>query len=304
MAVCLFGFCGLSAGTGVVASTHAAGRCLLSVHTPYSARHPLRLNLVLDPQARAYVGFVRFTLITVTDARPANKPWTLKARAQRLRSTDVGKIGTARQAGKSAISSENVGLVGLGVLGHTPGFDASRANLTLYDHPAASPPVSPTDTGSRGLGGPLMHAIAHAVHGRGAVALRATLQIAAPTSTRPGQFAGSVTFAVGCGRAVVPVKPPPRHHHHHHHHHHHNPSPSPSAAPTSSAVGQPSPGGTHPASGGAGSGGSNTGGSHGTLPFTGLEVAALATAAAIAITTGSLFVLAARGRRRQRGERL
>jgi hypothetical protein len=256
--------------------------CHLSVSTPYTAAHPLRDVLLLDPSGGSFTGTAAFNSITVRDTRPTGRPWTLKV------------LASALNSGAGTISGENVGLTGLTTIGHGGGFSLAKKNLTLINHPAASPPVQASDPGSRGLGGSRGHTIAHALRGKGSVVIAGTLQIVAPTSTPAGSFVGSITFAVGCGKVVVPIKPPthPKHHHHHHHHkkpHHPLLGHKPPINPGTGVLGEGGHRGSTP-----------TGHGHGTSPFTGLDAIPLFAAAAIALSTGVMLLIAARRRRPRR----
>ncbi len=225
--------------------------CQLRVSSPYTSRHPLRFTLLLVLNARAdqYVATVAFSGITVHDSRHRERPWTLRGEASRLRA----KVSIHHTI--NAIDDQDVGLVHVHVIaskGST--FDPSARNLRLHNNPPADPAVAEDAEGTDGLGG-RPHVIASARRGRGVVTLSGDLRVVAPTSTPPGSYRGTLTFTVGCSRAVVPVKPPKRHHHEHHHKHHHkhhrspgagpsarpSPSPSPSASPSPSTTASPSP---------------------------------------------------------------
>lgn len=170
---------------------------VLYISTPYTASNPLNLGTMTpDSTGTAFSASHQFGQsstdptqdILVTDSRSGDLPWTAQAQASNL--SDGGS-----NAG-SQISGENVGLTGLTVVPVTGnGFDASAANFTTMANAAANPPVTPTDSGTAGLGNG-SHDIARAQHGAGSVGLLGTLTLRAPSSTEAGHFTGTITFTL------------------------------------------------------------------------------------------------------------
>jgi hypothetical protein len=259
------------------ASTHKP--CLLRVTTPYTSAHPLRftLNLQLNTNGDEYVAAAPFKDIVVHDTRTGVHPWTLNAMASSLQG-DPG----------SAINDQNVGLTGLRSRVDPPShFDNSSRNLSLKSNPPASPAAGIDAIGTLGLGGG-KHAVAVAKKGRGTVTLSGSLRVVAPTSTPPGRYTGRLVFTVGCGKAVVPVKPP-THPHPPTHKPTHRPTHKPSTKPTSSV--RATTAGRGPSSGAHGGGGSTA--------FTGFDAAAVGAVGLAAVVLGLIFVRT--GRRRYVG---
>jgi hypothetical protein len=187
--------------TATIEGTVPAGT--LSISTPYTATNPLNLGTLALNSAGTYFtatasldsgaagdvpGTSSFTGITIVDTQSGNLPWTVTALASNL--TD----GTGHPGG--TISGENVGLTNL-----TPvlvsGNAITTGDVTVTNQPAATPPVSPTDTGSAGLGGTVAHTIAaDTAQPDGTVGINGTVTLNAPTSTEAGVFVGTITFTI------------------------------------------------------------------------------------------------------------
>jgi hypothetical protein len=176
-----------------IQGTIPAGTLVIS--TPYNTNHPLDLGtLALDPSGTYFTGHATFGDgtqpggIFITDTRAGDLPWTAQAQASVL--SDGGS-----NAG-STINGENVGLSGLAevpVSGN--GFNGTATNFTTFNNFAATPPVSPTDTGTQGLGN-TAHDIAQAKQGFGSIGLVGSLTLNAPSSTEAGLFKGTITFTI------------------------------------------------------------------------------------------------------------
>ena len=192
--------CTTCSTTATIEGTVPAGT--LSISTPYTATNPLNLGTLalnssgtyfsasasLDTGGAADVPGTNFNGITVVDTQSGNLPWTVSALASNL-SDGSGNLG-------GTISGENVGLTNL-----TPVFVSGNAiqtgDVTVTDQPAATPPVSPTDTGSLGLGGTAAHQIAaDSAQPDGTVGINGTVTLNAPTSTEAGVFVGTITFTI------------------------------------------------------------------------------------------------------------
>jgi len=173
----------------------------ISISTPYTATNPLNLGTLALNSAGTYfsaaasldsgtgdVPGVNFNGITVVDTQSGDLPWTVSALSTALSDGSGHPGGT--------ISGENVGLTNL-----TPVFVSGNAiqtgDVTVTDQPAATPPVSPTDTGSLGLGGSAAHQIAaDSAQPDGTVGINGTVTLNAPTSTEAGIFVGTITFTI------------------------------------------------------------------------------------------------------------
>jgi hypothetical protein len=284
---------------GAQAAVHNSS-CLLHVTTPYTERHPLRfaLSLNLNPDGNEYVASVPFSGITVQDSRRTNRPWTLRLVASKLRAQN------ATPNAIHAVNGQDVGLVGLHVVA-SANFDRSTKNLNLSNHRPADPAVAYDAAGTLGLGGK-RHTVAAARHGRGVVTMAGDLLVVAPTSTPPGSYSGTLTFTVGCSKAIIPVKPPKPPHPPPHPP---TQTPTPPVSPPASATPTPSvqasggqrsgPPSSHVSPGG---GAQPPSGRHpgGVLPFTGAPAAAFTLAGFLAVLAGLAFLV--EGRRRPTGK--
>jgi hypothetical protein len=179
----------------------------LAIYTPYTATNPLNLGtLALNPAGTYYsasasldsdsadvptagaIPDTTFNGITVVDTQAGNLPWTITALSSAL--SDGGKNPG------SVISAENVGLTNL-VAVPVAGNALTGSDLTFTPQPAAAPPVSPTDTGSLGLGGTVAHTIVtDAGQADGTIGINGTVTLNAPTSTEAGLFVGTITFTI------------------------------------------------------------------------------------------------------------
>ena len=174
----------------------------LSISTPFTTTNPLSLGTLalnaagtyftasasMDTGGAADIPGTNFNGITIVDTQAGNLPWTVSALASNL--SDGGKNPG------STISGENVGLTNL-----TPVFVSGNAiqagDVTVTNQPPATPPVSPTDTGSLGLGGTAAHVIAtDSAQPTGTVGINGTVVLNAPTSTEAGTFVGTITFTI------------------------------------------------------------------------------------------------------------
>jgi hypothetical protein len=179
----------------------------ISVSTPYTPSNPLNLGTLqltpsgtyftasasLDPNAgdvptAGQYPDSTFDGITVVDTQSGDLPWTVSAAASSL------SDGTGHANG--VISGENVGLTGLTPV-FVPGNAIVAGDVTLTNQAAATPPVSPTDAGSAGLGGGIAHIIANdTLQPDGTVGINGTVTLNAPTSTEAGVFVGTITFTI------------------------------------------------------------------------------------------------------------
>jgi len=164
----------------------------LAINTPYTAANPVNFGQpVLDPGLTEFTGSADVSGIAVIDSRAGDLPWTVSALAGILTNGGTGQ--------GSAICGQNIGLQSLT---STPGTGFA-GTVTVFDNPAASPPVAPTGTscptsagglvGSGGTGVP----VATATQGLGTDTLAGTLTLTAPVATQSGVFAGIITFTVG-----------------------------------------------------------------------------------------------------------
>jgi hypothetical protein len=189
-----------------ISATVPAGT--LAVYTPFTASNPLNLGTLSLNSAGTYLSTsgtlldsdaadvptagtipdATFNGISVVDTQAGNLPWTITALASAL--SDGGKNPG------STISGENVGLTGLTAV-PVPGNALTAADLTFTNQPAASPPVSPTDTGDLGLGGTAAHLIVtDATQADGTIGINGTVTLTAPTSTEAGLFTGTITITI------------------------------------------------------------------------------------------------------------
>lgn len=160
---------------------------LNSAGTFYSASASLDSNSADVPTAGA-IPDTTFNGITVVDTQAGNLPWSITALSSAL--SDGGKNPG------STISGENVGLTNLAAV-PVSGNALTAADLTFTNQPAASPPVSPTDAGSLGLGGAAAHLIVQdALQADGTIGINGTVTLNAPTSTEAGLFVGTITFTI------------------------------------------------------------------------------------------------------------
>ena len=176
-----------------IQGTIPAGTLVIS--TPYTSTAPLDLGtLALDPTGTYFTGSATFgkgtpqTDIFITDTRAGDLPWTAQAQASSL--SDGGSNPG------STINGENVGLSNLTEVPVTGnGFNGLASNFTTFNNFAAAPPVSPTDTGTAGLGN-AAHDFAKAQQGFGSIGLTGLLTLNAPSSTEAGLFKGTITFTI------------------------------------------------------------------------------------------------------------
>ena len=184
---------------------------MLAFSTPYTAANPLDVGtLELNSTATFYSASARldphasdvptagatppnptFNGITVVDTQTSNLPWTVTAWS--------GGLSDGGNRAQSLINGENVGLTGLTAV-PVPGNPLTASDVTLFDQPAADPPVGPTDTGSLGLGGQVAHVIVtDAGQAEGTIGINGTITINAPTSTEPGTFGGTIVLTLSNG---------------------------------------------------------------------------------------------------------
>lgn len=153
----------------------------LTIDTPYTgvdAAHVLHVGtLALNTTNTLLTGSAPFNDIVVTDTRAGALPWKVQAKASNLTS------------GANEINGQNVGLTGLAVTSNT-GAD----NITATDVPAANG-VASGDGGTLGLGGSPKTILA-SLAGPGTATYHGVLTINAPTTTKAGTYAGTVTFTV------------------------------------------------------------------------------------------------------------
>jgi hypothetical protein len=166
--------------------------------------------LSLNGTASLYSSSASFDGISVTDTRPGNNAYTLNALA-----SNMSKQGVATPGVDEVINAQNIGLTALAldstnvlapyntfVGGKTPGAPGtpgvgavSGENYTGYDNAAAAG-VTSNAAGSAGLGGATGHQVLHANRGLGTITTHGTIGINAPTNTRDGVYAGTITFTV------------------------------------------------------------------------------------------------------------
>ncbi len=195
--------CSTCNDTQTIEGTVPAGT--ISISTPYTASNPLNLGTLalnsagtfftasapLDPNssnvptAGAYPD-PTFNGITVVDTQSGNLPWTVTATSSNLSDGSGDANGV--------ISGENVGLTNLAAV-LVPGNAIVAGDVNLFNQPAASPPVAPTDTGSLGLiAGPTI--ATDTAQPDGTVGINGTVTLNAPTSTEAGLFVGTITFTI------------------------------------------------------------------------------------------------------------
>jgi hypothetical protein len=181
---------------------------MLSIATPYTAGEPFDLGtLTLNPAGTFYSASApldpagsdvptegagpadpTFNGITIVDTQTSNSPWNVTAWASEL--------SNGGDSALSVISGEDVGLSGLTAVA-VPGDPLTAGDVTLFDGPAASPPVAATDTGSLGLGGPAPHEIvSDAGQAGGTIGINGTITVNAPSSTQAGTFSGIIVFTL------------------------------------------------------------------------------------------------------------
>jgi hypothetical protein len=161
----------------------------LAIYTPYTSARPLNLStLVLNAAGTYFTADSTFSGITVVDTQAGNLPWTVTALASNL--------GDGGPDAGSTISAQDVGLTRLAAV-TVPGNALTAADLAFTNQPAASPPVTPGNTGHQGLGGSAAHTIvADSQQADGTVGINGTVTVNAPTSTEAGLFVGTITFTV------------------------------------------------------------------------------------------------------------
>jgi Bacterial Ig-like domain (group 3) len=176
----------------------------LSISTPYTPTNPLNLGqLALNGDDTLWTAQKTFQCITVTDTTSGGSPFTASAQANALTLVPGTSIGTQSPSNAfTSINGENVGLTSLvptppGTTcpdGTTPTNSYSQP-VAVRDNPAAAG-VAPTDTGILGLGN-AEHALFNgSAGGEGTVAVNGTLTLNAPTSTKDGQYTGTILFTV------------------------------------------------------------------------------------------------------------
>jgi Bacterial Ig-like domain (group 3) len=180
----------------------------LVISTPYTDANPLNLGtLALSADGTEWTGSAAFKCITITDASSGGSPFVASALANPL--SQVPGTGNPAQNttnSSTTINGENVGLTNLVLSaaggttvtcpdGSTP-TESYTGGRTVANNPAANG-VSPSDTGSAGLGGSTPHTIiTGSAGGEGTVAYDGTLTLNAPTSTAAGTYKGTVIFTV------------------------------------------------------------------------------------------------------------
>jgi hypothetical protein len=170
----------------------------LVINTPYTSQSPLILpDMALNSAGTALTASAPFNCIAVTDTTSGGAPFTAQALAQPL--TDTSPPSPLPPNAVTSINPENVGLTGLtkpttgdSLCADTQSYTGSTG---VSDNPAASG-VSPTDTGSLGLGGTSAHTFATGGGGDGTVTFDGTLTLNAPTSTASGLYTGTIVFTV------------------------------------------------------------------------------------------------------------
>jgi Bacterial Ig-like domain (group 3) len=172
----------------------------LVINTPYTASAPLILpDMTLNAAGTLLTTSAPFLCIQVTDSTSGATPFTAQALAQPL--TDSSPPSPVPAGAVTSINPENVGLTGL-TKPVAPADGAACPDVQTYtggtgvsDNPAASG-VSPTDTGTFGLGGTAAHTFATGGGGDGTATFDGTLTINAPTSTASGLYKGTIVFTV------------------------------------------------------------------------------------------------------------
>ena len=164
----------------------------------------------LNGTASLYSTSGAFDGISVTDTRPGTNGYTLNALA-----SNFTKQGVGAPTVDDIINAQDLGLTGLTLVstnmqppydfflgGQTPGTPGAPGvgtiageNFTGYDNPGANG-LSSTATGNLGLGGSTGHQVLHANRGLGTVVTQGAVRMTAPTNTRDGIFAGTITFTV------------------------------------------------------------------------------------------------------------
>ncbi len=195
-------------GTDVqnIQTSISAGTLIIS--TPYTPVAPLVLPAMsLNQDGSEYSTSGNFAGISVADTRPGVLPYTLSAIA-----TNLTKSGVATPGVNETINAQNVGLnlSGLTSTNVTPNtFLGSQAssylpcsppsatcqNVTGFNNGSAAH-VAADAAGSAGLGGSSPHPVLHASNGLGTTITNGTLTITAPTNTRDGTYAGTITFSI------------------------------------------------------------------------------------------------------------
>jgi len=182
--------------TQTIEGTVPAGT--ISISTPYTATNPLNLGTLALNSAGTFftasapldngTGVVGSTFqgITIVDTQAGALPWTVTATSSNL------SDGSGHANG--VINGENVGLTGL-----TPVFVTGNSivagDVNVFNQPAATPPVSPTDPGTLGLkSGPTI--ATDTIQPVGTVGINGTVTLNAPTSTEAGTFVGTITFTI------------------------------------------------------------------------------------------------------------
>ena len=164
----------------------------LSITTPYHAGNSLHVGtLSLNANGTELSGSAQFGdgttpdgSIKIVDTRAGNTNWTASAASSDLVDT----------AGDS-INQQNVGLTDLHGI-YTAGNALQSGKVTFTNNAAADPAVAPGATGTAGLGGGAHEFARTNAGGDGTVGIYGTLTITAPTSTKAGHYAGTVTFTV------------------------------------------------------------------------------------------------------------
>jgi Bacterial Ig-like domain (group 3) len=178
----------------------------LSISTPYTATNPLNVGtLALSADGTYWTKTATFKCITVTDATSGGSPFVASALANTLSLVSGTSVGTQNQSSAfTTINSENVGLTGLAASPNTTAYcpDGTTPvnSYTKATTPTANPAatgVAPGDTGASGLGGSTPHTVLTGTSGgEGTATFDGTLTLNAPTSTKDGQYKGTIVFTV------------------------------------------------------------------------------------------------------------
>jgi Bacterial Ig-like domain (group 3) len=172
----------------------------LVINTPYTPTAPLILpNMALNAAGNELTTHAPFLCIQVTDSTSGGAPWTAQALAQPL--TDANPPASPPAGSFNTINPENVGLTGFAAPvapadgAACPDTQTYTGTLGAVDNPAAAG-VSPSDTGTAGLGGTAAHTFATGSGGAGTATLDGVLTLNAPTASQSGLYKGTIVFTV------------------------------------------------------------------------------------------------------------